>query len=607
MLTRTVLAGFLFAMALQPAIAQETPAANVGWYNGDCYLPVDSWANWYQSDTQYSRIWDVFIVPSAGWTVTGVFSNNSLYSAGLQVTQAYWSIRSGVSTGVSGILMASGISPTTAIRNPDGTYRIEVNGLHVALPAGTYWLTVSPVVPSLTAFMCGTSRANSIGVVQGTSGLGLNEWPPPLSFDPALVTGGHTFTGDYSMGVVVTPESIQPLPTPADLWRSDIASLTQQMSLMHSVPFPGISQADFSAKATNLYNRVPTITDSEIRTGLQALVASIEDPHTDVEWPYPQPFRSLPLTFYWYDDGMYITAAPAQYQNLLGGKVVSIGQTTIDDATQRLTPLVPHENPSWPKYQIPLNKLTNTDFLFGTGITPDTNGAALTVQTADGSLVTVNVAGVSQSQYPQLIPLLKGPLPLYLQHTDRHYWATVIDGGATVYFQYSSCTEDPKQASAAFFPQLNAMLAQQGVERLIVDMRFNTGGYTSILDPWINQIETSQFNHWSRLYVIVGRATFSAAMAASDRFYDETAAIFVGEPTGGKPRFQVRQGDFGLPYFSLRASYSNGVMSAKDADNTLTPVIRTGLTFQEYMNGVDPALNAILQIAPSRFMRPVRR
>ncbi len=66
----------------------------------------------------------------------------------------------------------------------------------------------------------------------------------------------------------------------------------------------------------------------------------------------------------------------------------------------------------------------------------------------------------------------------------------------------------------------------------------------------------------------------------------------------GMPRFVLRKGDFGLPYFGIRVSYSSGVENAKDTGPTLVPDIQTGLTFEQYMNGDDPALDAILSIPP---------
>jgi hypothetical protein len=105
--------------------------------------------------------------------------------------------------------------------------------------------------------------------------------------------------------------------------------------------------------------------------------------------------------------------------------------------------------------------------------------------------------------------------------------------------------EDPKQPSSVFFQQLSQMMAQESVQRIVLDMRNNSGGFTSILSPWIDEIQASRFNQPGRLYVITGRATFSAAMEATNHLHDRTAAIFVGEPTGARPQFELRRGDFG--------------------------------------------------------------
>ena len=54
-----------------------------------------------------------------------------------------------------------------------------------------------------------------------------------------------------------------------------------------------------------------------------------------------------------------------------------------------------------------------------------------------------------------------------------------------------------------------------------------------------------------------------------------------------------RAGAFALPYFGIQVSYSNGIMNATDYGPTLMPDIVTGLTFQQYMSGDDPAMDAI--------------
>ena len=89
-------------------------------------------------------------------------------------------------------------------------------------------------------------------------------------------------------------------------------------------------------------------------------------------------------------------------------------------------------------------------------------------------------------------------------------------------------------------------------------------------------------------------------MEATNHIKGRTSAIFVGEPTGVKPRFQIRIADFALPDFGIRVSDSNGIETANDPGPAMIPGIQTGLTFQDFMNGVDPALDAILTIPPPR-------
>ena len=104
------------------------------------------------------------------------------------------------------------------------------------------------------------------------------------------------------------------------------------MLALHSRPFPGVSAEAFAAKAEELGSKGGGLSDAEIRTEVQRLVASIGDPHTDVIWPSPRPYKTLPLSLYWFDEGVYVIGAPVGYRELLGGKVEWIGKSSIADA-----------------------------------------------------------------------------------------------------------------------------------------------------------------------------------------------------------------------------------------------------------------------------------
>jgi hypothetical protein len=84
--------------------------------------------------------------------VTAVFSDNLEDTV---ITRAYWEIRTGISEGHAGILIASGttnspvVTPTGRSGFDYNEYMVEVTGLNVLLPmlptGQHYWLNVTPI------------------------------------------------------------------------------------------------------------------------------------------------------------------------------------------------------------------------------------------------------------------------------------------------------------------------------------------------------------------------------------------------------------------------------------------------------------------------------
>ncbi len=178
------------------------------WYNGDFDF-VDGLANEQDSFAQgYSHIYDDFNVPdSGGWNVTSVFSHDLINTV---VTGATWEIRSGVSSGNGGTLIASGTTVTPVI-TPTGNnafgfdeFQVEVTGLNVNLAGNgaTYFLNVTPIgsLDGGRSFDSTTSGANCIGTPCGNNSNSF--WDSDLFgvvFVPTNEAGSQFH--DFSMGV----------------------------------------------------------------------------------------------------------------------------------------------------------------------------------------------------------------------------------------------------------------------------------------------------------------------------------------------------------------------------------------------------------------------
>ncbi|MBS1834762.1 MAG: hypothetical protein JST65_18735 [Acidobacteria bacterium] len=160
---------------LLAAFTVPTFADVVGFYGGDIDvtnpngLSNETTATVGGSPTGGS-VYQAFVVPTGGWTVTGLFSNNLL---DFTPTSAYWEIRSGVSAGNGGTLLHSGTATApgfaatgrSAFGYTEST--VSVSGLSLTLAPGTYWLTVTPQDAGAQArsFMSSTAGLNSIGPV----------------------------------------------------------------------------------------------------------------------------------------------------------------------------------------------------------------------------------------------------------------------------------------------------------------------------------------------------------------------------------------------------------------------------------------------------------
>jgi hypothetical protein len=194
-------------------------AATTYWYNGD-YDGNDALLNEQGGTLGTSLTYDDFIVGPAGVTLTGLFSNDFL-PTGITVTQAYWEIRSGVSVGNGGTLLASGT--TASITNTDlgiadstfELFNVESDIAPVTLSQGTYWLTFAPVLPTFDAYVATTSGANAIGSPAANDGDSFtNSSARGLNFVTGfsqIPTGGDVPGGvDFSEGLFTGSSAPEP-------------------------------------------------------------------------------------------------------------------------------------------------------------------------------------------------------------------------------------------------------------------------------------------------------------------------------------------------------------------------------------------------------------
>jgi hypothetical protein len=191
-----------------------TPTATPGsalWYNGDFDGEATGNGLSNEQDTfaeGYSHIYDDFNATGTGFDIGSIFSNNL---SSTNIISATWEIRSGVSSGNPGNLVASGMTMTPEI-TPTGRsgfgfteFTVQVNDLDVHLDPGTYFLNVTPVdsFDGGRSFNSSTMGANCVGTPCGNND---NSFWDSTLFGVFFVPAGPNcappnLCNDFSMGV----------------------------------------------------------------------------------------------------------------------------------------------------------------------------------------------------------------------------------------------------------------------------------------------------------------------------------------------------------------------------------------------------------------------
>jgi PEP-CTERM motif len=164
---KSVVFSVLAALLLFPVFAQ----ADVLFYGGDfnpSFWYSDSLSNENDAsvhgDPYGSAVYQNFVIPAGQtWNVTALFSNDIMT---MTPTSAYWEIRTGMSEGNGGRLLASGAgSDSYHLKGAYGEYTNTVNGLSLMLGAGMYWFSVVPEAPGQQgrAYNTNTFGLNSVG------------------------------------------------------------------------------------------------------------------------------------------------------------------------------------------------------------------------------------------------------------------------------------------------------------------------------------------------------------------------------------------------------------------------------------------------------------
>jgi hypothetical protein len=367
----------------------------------------------------------------------------------------------------------------------------------------------------------------------------------------------------------------------------------------------------------DLYGRVPKeaflgeiekLSDAQMRVRLKKITAMVGDGHTSSRLNAEgEKRRALPLHLFAFADGMYVIGADASHAELAGARVLEVGGMKVDAAMAAVKPYMSVDNDMGYLAGGPA-MLCSPAVLQAIGATKDESGAELTLEIG-GKTSKVKVepvefptgghGGILMPGYTYLHDRAGAAKPLFLKDTDKMFRMEHVPEKKLVYFWFGAVQDSPEAKLGEFAERVFDYIGRNDVENLVIDMRFNGGGNTGLIRPLINGlIKCDKVNKPGHLFVITGRHTFSAAQNTVNLMDKQTAAIFVGEPTGSRPEFVGESTNFVLPHSKTRVYCSSRYwqyMDSTDERTWVQPGIAAEMTFADYAAGKDAALEAVLK------------
>ena len=415
-----------------------------------------------------------------------------------------------------------------------------------------------------------------------------------------LVTGVAACSTPY--GWVAYPEASALELLTAEEWRTDVEYLRAELPERnpHFREDPAMA-AEFDAEAETLLASIDAgTTPAEAITGISRLLALIGEGHTSLN-TYPTSYFSVIAA--WFADGFFVAGADREHADIVGSRITGIRDATGSDLSLAdLEPILntvvaaDHENGYRPAHG---QVLVDPYLMRGLGLASESGLTYLLDQ--EGTPMARTVGEKAGTELDIVRASDNAPnVPLAARSADANWYTRTGTAERTIYLSYGECRSD----AMGLFQGLVGELKRTRVERLIVDLRRNSGG-TSVPGSWFAaQLSGIQgLNREGGIFVLIGPATFSSGMMLAVDLMEKTDAIFAGEPLAESPNSWGEVKRFPLPNSGLMVGHSTKFFTygrnkdlRLDEDGNLIPDdgFYIERSFAEYENGVDPVVEAAL-------------
>ena len=412
--------------------------------------------------------------------------------------------------------------------------------------------------------------------------------------------------------------------TETEKWREDLRYMAEQMPALHNNLFHTMSREQFDNAVKKLNDRIPSLARHQIIVELARIVAMVEDGHTNLRLAHDPEvrFHTLPINLYFFKDELFVRAANREYAELVGARIVRIGNAPVSEATARVRNLIGRDNEMDIKFFAPY-LLVKPEILHALEITNSLENVQFTTET-EGKQKVVSIKPTSSTEIKELDDTdtswlnelgwtdmrnkTSAPTPFWLKDINNKFWFEFLPDSKILYVQINEIGHKKEETLGAFSKRLFEFVEANPVEKLVLDLRLNRGGNNTLFIPIITDIIKSKINKRGKFFTIMGRSSWSAAQNFLNELEKYTNTLFVGEPSGSKGNTYGDSRRITLPNSKITARVSVYYWQdwyPWDTRQWTAPDLTAELSPEDYKNNSDPAMKVIINYIPQKSLNAI--
>ena len=373
--------------------------------------------------------------------------------------------------------------------------------------------------------------------------------------------------------------------------------------LENHVLFDSISRQDFSkdCKKAIQNEKAHTIIDTQMEC--KRLISSLRQGHFGISNDYYT--EILPIRFMKFKDGYYIYYSD-NYKDVTAAKILDINGVPIKKVIEKVSKYFYGENKIFTETNS-MRGIMHYDFLKKENIV---NGEKVQFKLEKNGKTYKDIGFENIHEVKKISNITINPLDKICIREKLFYLQNKND---SLIIHFNSCTENDQYSINKFEKELNQNLKTNKPLKIIIDVRFNTGGHSYVYSPILKEIALYKLqNPEIKIKLLIGNLTYSAGGEAcinTMRNIDNIEIIGTESSSSINNTFGINNvfyissiksicsyGDTLIRSdYTIQDLYNHNYRNYDLDENMLTPDFHAEQSFADYMIGNDPAMNYALR------------